>query len=95
VWRDITPILQKEGYRVLAPRLDKTKGLRDYVQQIKELAATLSNPAILGHSYGGMVISAIPDCSHRIYLDAPVPDAGASLFSIIGPENEKWFRLSS
>ena len=89
VWRFIIPDLKNNGYKVFAPSLDKRKGLKYHVQQLKDLVETLSNPVLLGHSYGGMVTSAISNCSHRIYLDAPVPNAGESLFSIIGPENEK------
>jgi pimeloyl-ACP methyl ester carboxylesterase len=45
-------------------------------------AEELQDIVLVGHSYGGMIISAVADClgqriKHLVYLDAAVPDDGA------------------
>ena len=53
--------------------------------------ADLSDIVLVGHSYGGMVISGVADrvpekVASLIYLDAFVPENGQSLFSMLPPD---------
>ena len=53
--------------------------------------ADLSDIVLVGHSYGGMVISGVADrvsekVASLVYLDAFVPENGQSLFSVLPPD---------
>jgi pimeloyl-ACP methyl ester carboxylesterase len=53
--------------------------------------ADLSDIVLVGHSYGGMVISGVADrvpekVASLIYLDAFVPENGQSLFGMLPPD---------
>ena len=79
-WAPVTEKLQRQGYTVDVPP-DPLRGvaadatyLRAYLDQIK-------GPIVLvGHSYGGMVITAAatgdPDVTALVYVDAYIPDTG-------------------
>ena len=56
----------------------------------------LSDVVLLGHSYGGMVITAVADTmpdkiAALVYLDAFVPEDGQSLFDLNIPANTQMF----
>jgi pimeloyl-ACP methyl ester carboxylesterase len=56
----------------------------------------LSNIVLLGHSYGGMVITAVADAvpekiAALVYLDAFIPEDGKSLFDLNIPANTQMF----
>ncbi len=56
----------------------------------------LSDVVLLGHSYGGMVITAVADkipekIAALVYLDAFVPEDGQSLFDLNIPANTQMF----
>src|SRR4051794_29538955 len=60
-WNGVIPILEKDGYSVIAAAnpLRSVKGDGDYVRAILK---TIKTPVVLvGHSYGGMVISQAAD----------------------------------
>ena len=51
----------------------------------------LHDVVLVGHSYGGMVISGVAELaagrlSHLVFLDAFVPEDGQSLFDLLRPE---------
>ena len=58
------------------------------------LDETGGGAVVLGHSYGGMVITAATagrsDVRHLVYLAAFMPDAGESLFALTGGEPAPW-----
>ena len=92
VWRNTLTALEKHGHRVFAPTLEdeNTHSLTDHIEQICKLIIlnNLTNLILVGHSYGGMVItgvaSKIPDrVGFLVYLDAVLPDPGQSLFDIL------------
>jgi len=89
-------ILEKAGHKVFVPTLkglggrvneaSSSVGLTDHVKDIVGLleSKNLSEVFLVGHSYGGMVITAVADCvperlGRLIYLDAFVPEDGQSL----------------
>lgn len=91
VWNLILPLLSKDGDIVHAPTLtdEKTSTLSEHINQVSSLVAPAgSEPVILiGHSYGGMVITGVAarfptTITGMIYIDAAVPDPGESLFSL-------------
>ena len=56
----------------------------------------LSDIVLAGHSYGGMVITAVADAipdkiAALVYLDAFIPDDGKSLFDLNIPQNTQMF----
>lgn len=92
VWDTIAPAMKAQGHGVYAPTLkdEYSCNLTGHVEQIRALIAErdLVNIVLVGHSYGGMVITgaaaAMPEKVNRlVYVDAALPDPGQSLFDII------------
>ncbi|MBC2778046.1 alpha/beta fold hydrolase [Parasphingopyxis marina] len=96
-WRPVADILRQQGHRVFAPSLtgcaDRSHLLSPdidvttHVMDVANLIAweELSDIVLVGHSYGGMVISgiadAVPEGAIRsiVYLDALYLDDGESM----------------
>ena len=92
VWDSIIPALKAHNYRVFAPTLkdEHSSNLTEHIEQICALITEndLKDVILVGHSYGGMVITGVasktPDrISRLMYVDAALPDPGQSLFDII------------
>jgi len=92
VWDTIIPALKAHNHRVFAPTLkdEHSSHLTEYIDQIGTLITEndLKDVILVGHSYGGMVITGVaakmPDrISRLVYVDAALPDPGQSLFDII------------
>jgi pimeloyl-ACP methyl ester carboxylesterase len=82
-WSRVIPLLQKKGFNVLAAQLPLTS-LDDDIAVTKNLLATLKAPIVLvGHSYGGLVISAaasdVPEVKALVYIAAFGLDEGESI----------------
>lgn len=100
-WAKIIPLLQAKGYNVIAVQNPLTS-FADDVAATKRAIAQMNGPVLLvGHSYGGMVISeAGKDSSVAglLYVAALVPEDGQNVNDVnaamaptsVGPE----FRLS-
>ena len=108
-WKVVAPILRRAGYEVHTPTLT---GLGErahlarpgidldlHVQDIVALLETedLREVVLLGHSYGGMVVTGVADrCATRIrrliYLDAFVPENGRCALDYVVPERAAAFR---
>ena len=87
------PTLTGQGEKVhLAhPDIDLSTHITDVANVI--LWENLNDIVLVGHSYGGMVISGVLErvperVQHLIYLDALVPEDGESLESAFGPGRE-------
>jgi pimeloyl-ACP methyl ester carboxylesterase len=80
-WSKIIPILEARGYHVTAVQNPLTS-LADDVAATKRILALQDGPAILvGHSWGGAVITQAgddPKVAGLVYVAAYVPDAGTS-----------------
>jgi pimeloyl-ACP methyl ester carboxylesterase len=80
-WSKIIPILEARGYRVTAVQNPLTS-LADDVAATKRILALQDGPAILvGHSWGGAVITQAgddPKVAGLVYVAAYAPDAGTS-----------------
>ncbi len=102
-WKRTTQLLRAKGHTVFEPTLPGVGaraheataaiGLTSHVNDLIGLIEIeeLENVILVGHSYGGMVITGAaeriaPKLSTLVYLDAFVPKDGESLTSILGPE---------
>jgi pimeloyl-ACP methyl ester carboxylesterase len=85
-WRGVHDILSKEGYEVIVVQ-NPTVSLEDDVMVTKRAIAAARHPVVLvGHSYGGVVITEAgndPKVKTLAYIAAFAPDAGESVQSLI------------
>jgi pimeloyl-ACP methyl ester carboxylesterase len=85
-WEGVHAALTREGYRVSVVQ-NPTVSLVDDVAVTRRALAKLDGPAILvGHSYGGVVITEAgtdPRVQGLVYIAAFAPDAGESVASLI------------
>lgn len=84
-WSAIIPLLAAKGYHVTAVQLPLTS-LADDAATVKRALALESGPVVLvGHSYGGAVITEAggdPKVRALVYVAAFAPDAGQSAGSL-------------
>lgn len=84
-WAGVYKILKKDGYNVTIVQ-NPTTSLADDVTVTKRALAQQDGPAILvGHSYGGVVISEAgtdAKAAGLVYVAAFAPDAGESIASL-------------
>ncbi len=115
-WRRVTDVLRARGHRVFAPTLtglgdrahlfSQDISLETHVQDVLAVVETeeLGNFVLVGHSYGGIVISGVADAlrervSRYVYLDGSVPpdmSPGASFsWAAFNPPEAREARLKS
>jgi pimeloyl-ACP methyl ester carboxylesterase len=85
-WAKVIPLLQAKGLRVTAAQIPLTS-LEDDAAVTRRLLSNISGPTILvGHSYGGAVITAAgvdaPNVKGLVYITAFGLDEGESLASL-------------
>lgn len=87
------PSLTGLGERVhlASPQIDLKTHIQDVVNTI--LFEDLNNIILVGHSYGGMVITGVADMiperiGKMVYLDAMVPNDGESVMDLMDPKGE-------
>ena len=87
-WSKIVPLLEAEGYHVVAVQNPLTS-LADDVAATKRIIALQDGPVLLvGHSWGGAVITQVgddPKVAGLVYVAAYAPDAGQSANSASTP----------
>src|SRR5882724_6249750 len=85
-WEGVHKILKKDGYNVSIVQ-NPTISLEDDVAVTKRILAVQDGPAILvGHSYGGAVITEAgnhPNVAGLVYITAFAPDKGESVATLI------------
>jgi len=85
-WEGVYGILRKKGYDVAVVQ-NATKSLADDVATTRAVIANQTKPVILvGHSYGGAVITEAgndPKVAALVYITAFAPDQGESVASLI------------
>jgi pimeloyl-ACP methyl ester carboxylesterase len=94
------PTLTGQGERVHLATLDV--GLDTHINDVVNtvLFEELNDIVLVGHSYGGMVITGVADriperISHLIYLDAFVPEDGESATTINNRKDSDWATKSA
>jgi pimeloyl-ACP methyl ester carboxylesterase len=89
IWEGTVAMLREHGHRAYALTLadEHTHNLTDHIEQICRLIdyQDLKNVILVGHSYGGMVITGVAARVPKrirslVYIDAALPDPGQSLF---------------
>jgi len=102
-WRHVAPLLRRAGHDVYAPSLTGLGerahlarpgiDLNDHVQDVVALLdmEDLGDVVLVGHSYGGMVVTGAADRNparirHLVYLDAFVPENGKCALDYVVPE---------
>jgi pimeloyl-ACP methyl ester carboxylesterase len=90
-WGGEVGALQKQGYdaRAIANPLEN---LDTDAESVKSFLATLSGPIVLvGHSYGGSVITNAaagnPNVKALVYVDAAAPDVGETTAALSGADS--------
>ena len=111
-WRTVAPMLRRAGHEVYAPSLtgmgDRSHLLRPEIDLELHIADVvtlleahdLADVILLGHSYGGMVVTGAADRAAKrirrlVYFDAFVPENGRCLFDYVMaavPERAAGFR---
>jgi pimeloyl-ACP methyl ester carboxylesterase len=85
-WEGVYRALRKQGFDVSIVQ-NSTVSLADDVRATRQVIAAQSGPVILvGHSYGGVVITEAgndPKVAGLVYIAAFAPDAGESVSSLI------------
>ncbi|MBB4889244.1 alpha/beta fold hydrolase [Streptomyces netropsis] len=99
--------LRQHGHRVhaltltglseRADQLTSTVNLDTHIQDVVDVLVTeqIEDAVLVGHSYGGMVVSGVADrvperVDSLVYLDAVVPDDGDSCWSLV-PDEREWY----
>ena len=105
-WKRVAPLLRAQGQEVFAPTLtgggetahlaNPSIGLQTHIEDICGLIEReeIDDIVLVGHSYGGMVITGVAERLHNriasiVYLDAFVPENGQSLMSLAAPERSR------
>src|SRR5438132_9259310 len=85
-WEGVYQLLKKDGYRVTIVQ-NPTLSLADDVAATKRIVHAQNGPVLLvGHSYGGAVITEAgtdPQVAGLVYIAAFAPDKGESVSSLI------------
>jgi pimeloyl-ACP methyl ester carboxylesterase len=85
-WEDVYRLLKKDGYQVSIVQ-NPTTSLADDVAATTRVVAGQSAPVVLvGHSYGGVVITEAgnhPSVAALVYIAAFAPDKGESVAALI------------
>lgn len=76
--------LRDDGVGVVAPRLHRGSFDADVAAVQEAVDAASEPPVLVGHSYGGAVITDTSGAAHLVYLAAFVPDVGESSASLNG-----------
>lgn len=85
-WQKVIPLLKAKGYKVVAVQ-NPLSSLEDDVKVTKRIVNNQKDPVILvGHSWGGMVISELgsnPKVAALVYVAAFAPAEGDSVTSLL------------
>jgi pimeloyl-ACP methyl ester carboxylesterase len=107
-WDLLSPLLEKQGHRVLTPvlsglgtdqgRLSPEITLRHHIEDVSlELSRVSEQVVLVGHSYAGMIISGAAETNpaqvaRLVFLDAFIPENGQCVLDLLPPEIGAYFR---
>jgi pimeloyl-ACP methyl ester carboxylesterase len=87
-WGDVIPLLEKEGYDVIAVQNPLTSYADDVATTRRVVDAQTESIVLVGHSYGGAVITGAgagaKNVRALVYVAAFAPDAGDNLQALLG-----------
>ena len=87
-WDGVTPILEDAGYAVVAPELPLQSLAGDATVLADTLDAVDGPTILVGHSYGGIVMSEVaandPDVAALVFVAAFAPAEGESIAALQG-----------
>jgi pimeloyl-ACP methyl ester carboxylesterase len=86
-WKGVADILIRDGFHVAVVQEPETSFAEDVKATTRALDAMDGNSILVGHSYGGAVITEAgndPKAAGLVYVSAFEPDVGESLKSLIG-----------
>lgn len=106
-WRRVADILRAAGHTVFAPTmtglgershlLSPEVNLNTHIQDIVNVLVweDLRDVVLVGHSYGGAVVTGVADrvadrIGSIVYLDAVIPQNGQSTLDVQPPERRQW-----
>ncbi len=87
-WSKVIPLLLAKGYKVTAVSNPLTTFQEDVAATKRAIAAQDGPVTLVGHSYGGVIITEAgndPKVSALVYVAAFAPDAGQSIVEISKP----------
>ena len=87
-WSKVVPLLLAKGYKVTAVSNPLTSFQDDVTATRRAIAAQDGPVTLVGHSYGGVIITEAgndPKVSALVYVAAFAPDAGQSIVDISKP----------
>jgi pimeloyl-ACP methyl ester carboxylesterase len=85
-WKGVADILTRDGFHVTVVQEPETSFAEDVKATTRALDAVDGNSILVGHSYGGAVITEAgehPKAAGLVYVSAFEPDVGESLKSLI------------
>ena len=87
-WNRVIPILQQDGYTVVAAP-NPLRGVRADADVVADVVKSIDGPVVLvGHSYGGSVISeaaeGLTNVKGLVYVAAFAPDTGETAIGLTG-----------
>jgi pimeloyl-ACP methyl ester carboxylesterase len=87
-WNGVIDPLKSAGHPVVAAA-NPLRGLASDAEAVSDLVRSIDGPVVLvGHSYGGAVISNVAgdagEITGLVYVDGLAPDAGESAFDLAG-----------
>lgn len=87
-WNGVVAILKKDGYNVVAAA-NPLRSVKGDAQYVGDILAGINAPVVLvGHSYGGLVISEAANghanVKALVYVDAFAPEAGETALALSG-----------
>src|SRR5579862_9136525 len=85
-WSKVIPLLQAKGYHVTSVAIPLTSFVEDVAATKRAIAAEDGPVILVGHSYGGVVITEAgndPKVAGLVYVAAFAPDKGESAASLI------------
>ena len=107
---DLSAALRSAGHHVLAltltgvaERAHLLPGGVNLTTHVTDVLAAIANDeaagddlVLVGHSYGGMVITGVADCiadrvDALVFLDAVVPHDGESCWDVVNEEERQWY----
>jgi pimeloyl-ACP methyl ester carboxylesterase len=87
-WNGVIPILERDGYTVIAAP-NALRSVRTDADEVRDLLKSIPGPVVLvGHSYGGSVISeaaeGAPNVTGLVYVAAFAPEEGETALGLTG-----------